>query len=244
MINRFTEGDIVYWCHSHGHEYSVHYGMVDEQFSDAVIVDYLSPRERRLVDGIPINEFESESRYRKLPKGWDYKTELFSITYEPFSEEEKAYKFSKSEPESIKRAYDLGFLVKDKEIFHGQIEAEITKNGFRIRKTYPAWKHINHVAIRPYKLYRTYDEAAKEVSDNIAEFIRQSELSEYDWSVEQIDKTLSHYKHISDVSDNEVKQYRDCLLSMPCVENIETRVFNGEVQWKYWKNKRWNYIEL
>ena len=29
---RFNKGDIVYWCHQCGHEYSVHYGMVDEQF--------------------------------------------------------------------------------------------------------------------------------------------------------------------------------------------------------------------
>ena len=35
---RFNMGDIVYWCHREGHEYSVHYGMVDEQFSDAVTV--------------------------------------------------------------------------------------------------------------------------------------------------------------------------------------------------------------
>ena len=66
---RFNQGDIVYWCHKCGHEYSVHYGMVDEQFSDAVCIDYLAPRERRRVDGVPIDEFQSEQRYRKLPKG-------------------------------------------------------------------------------------------------------------------------------------------------------------------------------
>ena len=27
---RFESGEIVFWCHQHGHEYSVHYGMVDE----------------------------------------------------------------------------------------------------------------------------------------------------------------------------------------------------------------------
>ena len=33
--------------------------MVDEQFSDAVVIDHLTARERRLVNGIPIDEFES-----------------------------------------------------------------------------------------------------------------------------------------------------------------------------------------
>ena len=89
---RFNQGDIVYWCHCDGGgEYSVHYGMVDEQFSDAVCIDYLAPRERRRVDGIPIDEFQSEQRYRKLPKGWTYNTRLFEISYDPLTEEEIAF---------------------------------------------------------------------------------------------------------------------------------------------------------
>ena len=72
---RFKNGDIVYWCHSEGNgRYTVKYGMVDEQFSDAVVIDYLAARERRLVNGIPIDEFESETKYKKLPKGWTYDT--------------------------------------------------------------------------------------------------------------------------------------------------------------------------
>lgn len=77
---RFKQGDIVYWCHQRGHEYSVKFGMVDEQFSDAVCIDYLALRERRRVDGVSMQEFQSEQRYRKLPKGWSYDTELFKIT--------------------------------------------------------------------------------------------------------------------------------------------------------------------
>ena len=49
---------------------------------------------------------------------------------------------------------------------------------------------------------------------------------------------------IADVSDNEIQQYREWLLNMSNVEDIETRIFNGNVQWKYWTKKRWNYIEL
>ena len=29
---RFESGEIVFWCHQCGHEYSVNYGMVDEQY--------------------------------------------------------------------------------------------------------------------------------------------------------------------------------------------------------------------
>ena len=89
----FKRGDVVYWCHRSGHEFSVHWGMVDEQFSDAVIVDYLVPRERRLVNGIPIDKFESEYRYKKLPKGWLSTDELCNITYDPLSKEELEFKY-------------------------------------------------------------------------------------------------------------------------------------------------------
>ena len=136
-------------------------------------------------------------------------------------------------------------MVKDSTIYHGDITTEITKDGFRIVKKYPMWKHhIDHTSVRPDKVYFTYEEAKKEVDENIAEFNRQASLSDYDWSVEQIDKTLKRYQIINDATDEEVKQYRDWLLAMSNVEDVETRIFGGDIQWKYWKNKKWNNIEL
>lgn len=243
---RFKVGDIVYWCHhSTNTDYSVSYGMVDEQFSDAVVIDYLALRERRRVDGIPIDEFHSEQRYRKLPKGWTYNTELFELTWDDFTPEEKEFKLDITDPNSIKSAYNQGFLVKDSTIFHGIIEADITKEGFRIVKKYPYYmRHIDHISVRPDKVYFTYEEAKKEVDENIAEFQRQASLSDYDWSVEQIDKTLARWKFLNDASSETVEKYRSWLIGMKDVEYIETRIFGGDLQWKYWKNKRWNNIEL
>jgi hypothetical protein len=31
---------------------------------------------------------------------------------------------------------------------------------------------------------------------------------------------------------------------MSNIEDIETRIYGGEIQWRYWKNKKWNNIEL
>ena len=31
---------------------------------------------------------------------------------------------------------------------------------------------------------------------------------------------------------------------MKNVEDIETRIYGGQIQWKYADKKRWNYIEL
>ena len=111
---RFKNGDIVYWCRNEGNgRYTVRYGMVDEQFSDAVVIDYLTAMERRLVNGIPIDEFESETKYKKLPKGWTYDTRLFEITHSDLTEEEIFYFIDFKKPETIKKGYDLGYLVKD-----------------------------------------------------------------------------------------------------------------------------------
>lgn len=243
MANRFENGDIVYWCHQSGHKYSVHWGMVDEQFNRSVVyVDYLAPKERRLVNGVPIDEFKSESKYKKLPKGWSYNTRLFEITSEDIDEKEKSYKLDIRNPDNIKELYEKGLLVKKSTIFDGEIDAEITKDGYRIVKKYlPYRNNITSVSIRPDKLYLSYEEAQREVDDNIAEFIRQSELSDYEWSVEQIDKALNR---CYDKTDTEKKQYRDWLLEMDNVEDIEVRVIGGEIQWKYWNKKRWANIEL
>ena len=169
---RFESGEIVFWCHQCGHKYSVHYGIVDEQYKFGVYIDYLSPRERRriysdYVKGIPIDEFETEQRFHKLPKNWSYDTKLFEIKQDPLTDEEINFKLDINKPETLKEAYNKGFLVKRAKIFHGEIRSEITNDGWRIHKGYPQDLGINrtpnYTTITCSKVYRTYDEAQKEV---------------------------------------------------------------------------------
>lgn len=63
---RFNHGDIVYWCNKSGNKYSVQYGRVDEQFSDAVCIDLLESKETRYIDGVPIDEFKDNQLNRSL----------------------------------------------------------------------------------------------------------------------------------------------------------------------------------
>lgn len=243
---RFKSGDIVYWCHQIGHDYSVKLGMVDEQFSDAVCIDYLSPIENREVNGVPIDEFKSEDRYRKLPKGWTYNTRLFEMTYDDVSDGDlNNYINGLMDSDGIKRLYDKGLLVKDVTKFHGVVESEITKDGYRIIKKYPMWQnHISNTSVRPDKVYFAYEEAQQEVDERVAEFNRQASLSEYDWSLEQIEKTIDRYISFQGETDVVRETYKDWFINMSNLEDIETRIFNGCIQWKYWKNKKWNNIEL
>lgn len=243
MEKRFNKGDIVYWCSRTGHDFSVKWGIVDEQFNRSLVyIDYLSPKETRLVNGIPMDEFKSEEKFKKLPKGWSYDTRLFEVTH---TDELKGIPFDIKDPGLIKDLYDKGFLVKDSTLFHGVIETEITNNGYRLRKTYPMYhNHISIISIYPHKLYDNYADAKKEVDENIAELHRQANLSDYDWSVEQIDNTLNRWQGLYDISDIEKQQYRDWLLKLDDVVDIEVRLWEGSIQWKYWKHKRWSSIEL
>lgn len=243
---RFQNGDIVYWCNSDGcGRYSVKYGTVDEQFSDAVVIDYLAPRERRLINGIPILEYQNPTKYKKLPKGWTYNTSLYELTYEPMDEDEKSYQYNIASPSNIKFAYEQGWLVKDSEVYHGTIEADITKDGYRIIKKYPMWEHhIDHVSIRSDKVYDNFLDAKHEVDENIAEFERQLKLTDEEWSIEQIEKTLQRWQKFADATDREVAKYKEWLLKLPDIIAVETRIYGNQVQWKYEDKKRWNYIEL
>lgn len=177
--------------------------MVDEQFSDAVCVDFLETKENRYIDGIHIDEFrkENDPKFKKFPKGWTYNTKLYEIETITNHEDEKLFNelcVRIDNPESLKKAYELGLFVKSNTKFHGTIETDITKEGYRVITKYPM----------------------------------------------QIDKTLGFWQRKTDATDEEMNAYRKWILDMKNVEDIETRIFDGNIQWKYEKNKKWNNITL
>ena len=242
---RFNTGDIVYWCY-HNHsigKYNVKFGMVDEQFSDVVCIDLLEVFERRCINDIPIDKFEDD-KYHKLPKGWTYNTELYQLTY-VVPDKYKGYKVDITSPESIKQAYTDGFLVKSDTIFHGDIDTDITKQGYKIVKKYPYYMNCEtHTSIRSDKVFFTYAEAKKEADANNAEIIRIANLSDYDWSVEQIDNTLNMWQKICGATDEEKQKYRDWILKLKNIENVEVRDSCGNIEWKYCDKKKWHGITL
>lgn len=241
---RFNPGDIVYWC-SHGKSgrYEIMHGMVDEQFSDAVCIDFLAPKERRRVNGIPIDEFESEERYRKLPKNWSCDTKLFDLTWDDYPT--TGILIDIRCPEQILAAYNAGIIVKDETLFHGNIEAEITKDGYRIVKRYPMFHcHPTNTSVRPDRVYSTYEEAKQERDAYLAELNRQASMSDKEWSLDQIDKTIEHWRSFHQATAEEAKQYHDWFAEMDKLEDIEVRMQQGQIVWRYYGKKKWNYIEL
>lgn len=85
--NRFSKGDIVYWCEREVGKYTVRFGVVEDQYSDGVYINFLELRERRRIDGIPLDEFRKTchlAKYKKLPKDWSYDTLLYELTSDPW----------------------------------------------------------------------------------------------------------------------------------------------------------------
>lgn len=243
-MNKFQQGDIVYWCHSEGTgRYKVRWGRIAGIWKNEVHIEFLHLPENRFVNGIPIDEFQSEKEFRRLPRGWTYNTPLFEITYKEYNFDPKSIHIDDSK--AIKDAYDRGDLVNDRLIFWGNIEADIKGACYRLIKTYPQHLfHYSHEVVPADRLYRTYAEAKAEGEAQAAEFQRQVNLSDTEWSLEQIDKTLYRWQQNYHISDEEVRQKHDYFAALPLVEDVVVRLFKGKLQWKYDHKKQWQDIEL
>lgn len=184
---------------------------------------------------------------RSSPKNWDCDVKLFEESERPYTElEQKAVdSFNRKEPESIKAAIEAGALVTVKSVFYGWAEADVDRNkGWRIITKLPQYgSPRNGASISPYKLYRDYEGAEEEANAIRREFEWQKNLSEEDWSKYQINEKLGFYKYLHSKTENEINKIRNWLFSLDKIEDVEVRTFGGHLEWKYWKNKKWNAIE-
>lgn len=248
---RFNHGDIVYFVENKGREPSVKFGMVDEQFSDKVCIDYLVPKENRLVNGIKIDDFKNWEKPKKLPKGWTWNTRLFEVTYEKHSKEvdnevSKILLNNKIEnSKDIKTLYEKGYLVKKSTIFSGYIDTEIDKGGYRVVKKCKPYEMVyNGASIRSDEVYYTYEEAKSKADEYTLELKRQAELTDAEWSMELIDNEIKKWIHFEDASETRAKKVYDFFKDFGDeIKNIEARFAGQGLQWKYWKNKKWNSID-
>lgn len=257
----FKEGDIVYFVKGYSRygykginlpPYIVGFGMVSQQIGEVVYVDYLEKAEDRYIDGMPIDEFVNNSKlheWKKLPKGWTYDMWLYKRENRTSPDYEKLYKEIKptiNEPELLKRAYDLGLIVKSGSKFRGEIKIEVSKHGtYRVYPNYPMLRDPAYTSIDCRDLYLTYEEAQNEVDKIFAEINRQASLTDYEWAVEQIDKTLDRWQLYSGATDDEKNKYRQFLLNLKNVEDVITTLSgDGAILWKYTNNVKWRTITI
>lgn len=248
--SEFPIGSIVYYTKTKmwaKGRYQVCVGMVeDNTFSDVIWVNPLELVDTRTVNGIPFKEFIKTlpTQMKKLPKGWSWDTKLFNLSnYElPYTAET----IKINHIDDVLKAYEMGIVVKSEDNNHGHIESIIDHGAYQIvyKAESPYDYHPATLSIRSDELYHTYEDAKKFCDDYDDECKRVAELSDYDYSVECIDKTLSRWKFIYSIPDIIIEKYRDFLLSLDNVEDIEIRILCGNIQWKRIKNRKWVNINL
>lgn len=245
----FPIGSVVYYVKSltlRGKtSYYVDWGVVKEHYPGQTTLQLYEPRDLRTIEGVPIKEFHTPTKWRKLPKDWSCDSILFTIDTPDVKRS-----CPKNQEEILKMIQD-GVLVEVIENDHAEFHAEVSKtNGWRIIRSYEyhsAWQSSmpkNRITMYVTELYSTYDEAQAVINDIHAEWKRQSELSEYEWSVEQIDKVLDKWSGIHHIDAETKNRYRDWILQLDKVENVEIRTVGETVEWRYWKNKKWKTIQL
>ena len=246
QCEKFPIGSIVYYV---THKYDVSFGIVMAHFAGEVMLQKYDVNSPRIINGIPEKEFKTPSRWQKLPKNWTYNTRLVNIEWTKSEYLQGLFQEKKlilSDPKHIRELIDNDVLIKVNDKDYCTFETEIdTKNGWRVIRKYDSRNyHPSTVTVRFDKVYLKYADAKKVVDDIRAEWKRQSALSDKEWSIEQIDKTLNHWQQVYKVTDEKKQTCRDWIMELKDIEDVEIRLSQGYIQWKYLKNKKWSTIEL
>lgn len=222
MAQDWKPGDICYWCDHLNGQLKVSFGMICCFDYGAAYIDYLAPKERRRVNGIPIEQFTTEKEYRPLPKGWSYDTEMFRITWDEVPEKGT---LNIRDPASIAEAVRTGLLVKKSTIFDGSIDTEITGSKghlvYRLVKKWPSrvCREPSGVKVLVTELCASYSEAEKRVEAARLEKIRVANLSDEEANDEEYPRLLSRH-----FDARTVERMMAALRKLPNYGDIEIKV--------------------
>lgn len=194
------------------------------------------------INGIPFDEFKSETEWRKLPKGWTYNTQLFDVgltlSWELYKKDCEGLSFTN--PEGILSLIDKGWWVPKKS-GHEVVEAEIKDKQYRIIKKYPCWESTygqdksTYTWLKEGSFFFTYDEALQscvmKIQDHY-EALRQETLIDNEMSIQWVlGKVPDHYKDRVEV----------LLRSLPTSNRIRLRYYQNQVLWES-SNGNWMLI--
>ena len=253
QINMFPIGSVVYYikddCTAGDNRYSVDFGIVNGYLSSREIqIEMYDVCECRTINNIPVQNIVTPTRWRKLPKGWSIGKPLVkrgSIKLEDKFPEASGLNISN--PKDVLNAISMGLYVKVKDKDYGSLEVELgSMTGWRLVRNYGKYQKTppSYKTLRLSETYASYEEAKAVINDIHKEWERQANLSDEEWSIEQIDQTLDRWAGVYRVPVEIKHQYRQWLMELDNIEEVETRVYMGDLQWKYWKNKTWNSIVL
>ena len=245
-INRELKiGTVVFYISGAIGQRKVEFGTIDYHYPGVVSLALYDHPRRRAIDGVSIDQMHFPTPFKKLPKKWTYNTELYKVTYLPIPPEvaEEAKHLSYRKPEDIRRAIDIGFFVNRRDVDYSSIETNIENgNGWQIvKRSKPYEEPLRNISKATFEIYQTYEEAEEVIAVENRQLQIESEMSDEEWSIYQIDRTLAR---VAGLTETEREQHRNFLLSLDKIEDVVVRVNCGVIQWKYENNKRWNNIEV
>ena len=254
--NEHKIGDIVYyvtWTCGQNPIKIVRFGTVLENYTSSMCVQLYSGCDMRRINGIPFDEFPDATDFQKLPKKWTYNTKLFDCE-EVIPQE--AY-FDIKDPDDIRRCINAGYLVPWQARDHRYVDTDIQKGIFRLVKKSGSGifdcgihGHYNPESRSPYislslgEAFSTFEEARAVVTAYYDELKRVSELTDEEYTKEEIEHVTGRWAKIYNIQDDEKQKVIDFLLAQDNLGDIEVRLFDGMVQWKYWKKKRWMTVMI
>ena len=242
----FPIGSVVYFLRNkkHSSEKEIYYGTVIEHYASEIAIQLYEMIDVREIDGIPVNEFDTPTEWHKLPKGWTWDITLFEVEWK-MTKFQRNYEMDLRKPDDILKAINDGILVKVSENDHAMFRSEVdSKLGWRIVREYSEDWMTDYTCEPFYQCYATWEEAQAELDEILEENQRQASLTDYEWSVEQMDEKLNRWAYIYSIAPEAKKQVRDRLLALDNFEDVCLRISGGGLEWKYDRNKRWIRIEV
>lgn len=246
--NEHKVGDVVYyvtWSQNAKPIKIVRFGTVLENYTNSLCVQLYAAYDRRRIDGIPFNEFPDITDFKKLPKKWSYTKELFTQTEDELPGDAM---FDIKDPEDIKRVINAGYLIPFQDRDYRHIDVDIQKGVYRLMKktnNFDNHDFYNPCSRSPYisldlaEALSTFAEAKAWVDDYYAELKRVCNLTDEEYTKEEIIHVTDRWANIYCIPEDEKRKVVSFLLSRDNLGDIEVRMCNGDVQWKYWKKKRW-----
>lgn len=240
----FEAGEVVYFPEDGRVAFGIAEGFEDS--SGRIYVDFVRNRDNRYINGVHIDDFQSETEWRPLPKGWTYNTQLFKLEWRSNPDAERLKEIHVDVPEEIKHALEEGLLVLAKDVYPGRVEAEVDRHrGYRLVKKIPHWTQTygqrNWTYRRVYKseAFASYEEAKRCVEEKKAEAERIAQMTDLEWSILEIKKVLRR------LPENDRSKVMQFVLSLPDLEDVEVRVRSGMAEWRYFEAKsKWTRIEV
>lgn len=111
---------------------------------------------------MPYKDFESETEWYKLPRGWSYDTKLFDIECR-YPASRLRYTFDLTDRNGIQKAVDDGYYTTPFNIDHRVVEAEIDRDRYRIVKKAHGMMYNEHIRyswyMTPDRIFLDYNEA-------------------------------------------------------------------------------------